>query len=124
MVQYAAEISFIADIKPANFFPRPEVDSTVLKFEFLESPDMSAAMEDFLFAVIKAAFSHRRKSLKNSMAGGELGLDKEVVIRALTQASIAPERRAETLSVKEFKALAAAVWQLCPEMEKERKNRN
>lgn len=124
VVQYAADIAFVADIKPANFFPKPEVESTVLKFEFLASPDMSSAMEDFLFAVIKAAFSHRRKSLKNSMAGGELGLDKEVVISALTQASIAPERRAETLSVKEFKALAAAVWQLGREMEKERNTGN
>lgn len=115
VVQYAADIAFIADIKPASFFPKPDVESTVLKFEFLDSPDISPAMEDFLFAVIKAAFSQRRKSLKNSMAGGELGLDKQVVISALNQASIVPERRAETLSVKEFKALAAAVWPFRPE---------
>lgn len=112
VVQYAAHIGFVADIKPTCFFPKPDVESTVLKFEFLDAPDISPAMEDFLFSVIKAAFSHRRKSLKNSMCGGELGLDKEVVKLALTKASILPERRAETLSVAEFKSLAAAVWQV------------
>jgi len=113
VVQYAAKVGFVADISPASFFPRPDVHSTVLRFDFLESADMSPPMEDLLFDVIKSAFSKRRKSLKNSMVGGELGLEKPVVIQALISASIAPERRAETLSVAEFKALAKAVWQIC-----------
>ncbi|MCP4722724.1 MAG: ribosomal RNA small subunit methyltransferase A, partial [Desulfobacteraceae bacterium] len=112
VVQYAANVGFLPDIKPASFFPNPEVHSTVLRFDFLDSADMSPPMEDLLFDVIKAAFSKRRKSLKNSMVGGELGLEKPVVVRALTHASIVPERRAETLSVAEFKALAMAVWQI------------
>ncbi|MCP3943580.1 MAG: ribosomal RNA small subunit methyltransferase A [Desulfobacteraceae bacterium] len=112
VVQYAAKVGFVADIKPSSFFPKPDVDSTVLRFDFLDSADMSPPMEDLLFDVIKSAFSKRRKSLKNSMVGGELGLEKPDVVRALILASIAPERRAETLSVAEFKALAIAVWQL------------
>jgi len=112
VVQYAARIGFVADIKPTSFFPKPDVDSTVLKFEFFDSPDMSEPMEDLLFAVIKSAFSKRRKTLKNSMTGGELGLAREIVTQALTMASIVPERRAETLSVEEFKALGKAVWQI------------
>ena len=112
VVQYAARVGFVADIKPTAFFPKPDVHSTVLRFDFLSSADMSAPMEDLLFDVIKAAFSKRRKSLKNSMAGGELGLEKSVVIAALTHAAIVPERRAETLSIAEFKALAMAVWQI------------
>jgi 16S rRNA (adenine1518-N6/adenine1519-N6)-dimethyltransferase len=112
VVQYAADVGFVADIKPASFFPKPDVHSTVLRFDFLASEDMSPPMEDLLFDVIKSAFSKRRKSLKNSMVGGELGLEKPVVIDALTQASIVPERRAETLSVAEFKALAIAVWNI------------
>ena len=46
------------------------------------------------------------------MTGGELGLAREIVTQALTMASIVPERRAETLSVEEFKALGKAVWQI------------
>ncbi len=112
VVQYAANVGFVADIKPSSFFPKPEVHSTVLRFDFLDSADMSPPMEDLLFDVIKAAFSKRRKSLKNSMVGGELGLEKPFVVKALTHASIVPERRAETLSVAEFKALAIAVWKI------------
>jgi 16S rRNA (adenine1518-N6/adenine1519-N6)-dimethyltransferase len=112
VVQYAARVGFVADISPSSFFPKPDVHSTVLRFDFLAAADMSPPMEDLLFDVIKSAFSKRRKSLKNSMAGGELGLEKSVVIAALTRAAIEPGRRAETLSVAEFKALATAVWQI------------
>lgn len=116
VVQYAADVGFLADINPGSFFPKPEVHSTVLRFDFLASADMSPPMEDLLFDVIKSAFSKRRKSLKNSMAGGELGIEKPVVIEALTRAAIEPARRAETLSVAEFKALAMAVWQIRQEV--------
>jgi len=112
VVQYAADVGFVADINPSSFFPKPEVHSTVLRFDFLAAADMSPPMEDLLFDVIKSAFSKRRKSLKNSMVGGELSLEKPFVIEALTRAAIVPERRAETLSVAEFKALAMAVWQI------------
>lgn len=112
VVQYAAKISLVTDVKPNAFFPRPKVDSTVLKFEFFDSPDMTEPMEDLLFAVIKAAFSKRRKTLNNSMAGGELGLDKKVAKQALVAAGIDPGRRAETLEIEEFKALGASVWEI------------
>ena len=112
VVQYAADVGFVADINPASFFPKPDVLSTVLRFDFLAAADMSPPMEDLLFDVIKAAFSKRRKTLQNSMTGGELGLEKPVVTEALFRANIVPKRRAETLSVEEFKALAKAVWQI------------
>ncbi len=112
VVQYAADVGFVADINPSSFFPKPDVLSTVLRFDFLPAGDMSPPMEALLFDVIKAAFSKRRKTLKNSMPGGELGLEKPVVVEALSRANIVPQRRAETLSVAEFKALAMAVWQI------------
>ena len=115
VVQYGAAVSFLMDVKPSSFFPRPEVDSTILKFSFCKESDLSLEMEKLLFDVIKGAFSKRRKSLKNSLAKGEMGLTKEFVINALEQANIAPERRAETLSVEEFTALAKAVWHASPE---------
>lgn len=115
IVQYASRIGFIADVGPSSFFPRPDVDSTVLSFDFLPREGVSEATENLLFGVIKAAFSKRRKSLKNSMVGGDLELTKPVVTDALIQASIAPERRAETLSVQEFLALTRALKPLIPE---------
>ncbi len=109
VVQSAADVDFLMDVKPANFFPKPEVDSTILKFTFSRGKGWSGEMEQWLFKVIKGAFSKRRKSLKNALAKGEMGLEKDVVIAALKEANIAPERRAETLSIEEFKALAKAM---------------
>ena len=60
VVQYAARISHMANIRPNSFFPRPDVDSTVLRFDFFETPGMNEEREDLLFAVIKAAFSDRK----------------------------------------------------------------
>ncbi|MBU1341632.1 MAG: ribosomal RNA small subunit methyltransferase A [Proteobacteria bacterium] len=111
VVQYAADISFVATIGPASFFPKPEVDSTILKFNFFETRAFNQEQEKVLFNVIKAAFSKRRKSLKNSMTGGEFDYTKQFVVQVLELAGIDDQRRAETLTVDEFKSLALAVWE-------------
>ncbi len=109
VVQYASSIRRVTVIGPNAFFPRPEVDSTVLRFDFFDTPGMNADKEDLLFEVIKAAFSKRRKTLQNSISGGELGLEKQQAGIALEKAGIDPSRRAETLSVEEFIALSGQV---------------
>lgn len=112
VVQYASKISRVADIGPNNFFPRPEVNSTVLRFDFFETKGISEPDEILLFSVIKAAFSKRRKTLHNAMSGGEMGLTKELVGIALKNAGIDASRRAETLNVQEFIDLSKAVGKL------------
>lgn len=107
--RYAAKISFVAEVGPSSFFPSPEVNSTILQFRFFQSEDFDEHQEKLLFDVIKAAFSKRRKTLKNSMTGGELGYEKQFVLEALASAGIDAQRRAETLSVEEFKALTRAI---------------
>ena len=109
VVQYAADISFVADIGPSSFFPKPAVDSTVLKFKFFHTKDFDTALEKTLFNVIKAAFSKRRKTLKNSMTGGEFEFKRDFIVHVLELAGIDANRRAETLNVDEFKSLAMAV---------------
>jgi len=111
VVQYAADVSQVAQIGPSSFFPKPDVDSTILKFNFFESGEMSFEQEKILFNVIKAAFSKRRKSLKNAMTGGEFEFEKNFIVQALESAGIDAIRRAETLTVEEFKSLAMAVWE-------------
>ncbi|WP_319576577.1 16S rRNA (adenine(1518)-N(6)/adenine(1519)-N(6))-dimethyltransferase RsmA [uncultured Desulfobacter sp.] len=109
VVQYASKISRVTDLGANNFFPRPEVDSTVLRFDFFETQGMGEEDETLLFSVIKAGFSKRRKTLHNAMSGGELGLTKKIVGTALENAGIDASRRAETLSVQEFIDLSKAV---------------
>ncbi|MGD9824692.1 16S rRNA (adenine(1518)-N(6)/adenine(1519)-N(6))-dimethyltransferase RsmA [Desulfobacter sp.] len=113
VVQYASKISRVADIRSNAFFPRPEVDSTVLRFDFFETQGMEEKDEILLFSVIKAAFSKRRKTLHNAMSGGEMGLTKESVGIALANAGIDSSRRAETLNVQEFIDLSKAVGEVC-----------
>lgn len=113
VVQYASKISRVTDIKSNAFFPRPEVDSTVLRFDFFETQGMEEKDEILLFSVIKAAFSKRRKTLHNAMSGGEMGLTKEIVGIALANAGIDSSRRAETLNVQEFIDLSKAVGEVC-----------
>ncbi len=112
VVQYAADVSQVTQIGPSSFFPKPEVDSTILKFNFFKPGMLNLEQEKVLFNVIKAAFSKRRKSLKNAMAGGEFGFEKPFIIHALELAGIDVKRRAETLSVDEFTSLAGAVWKI------------
>lgn len=109
VAQYASRVSRVADIGPSAFFPRPEVDSSILEFEFFTESEFSEKQEKLLFRVIKAAFSKRRKTLRNSLVHPELGFDKKAVSGILQTAGIDPGRRAETLGVSEFKRLTRIV---------------
>ncbi len=82
VVQYASNIKWISNVGPSAFFPRPDVDSTILNFKFSKPTDFNRKQEQLLFQIIKSAFSKRRKSLKNSRVGGDLELKKEFIISA------------------------------------------
>jgi 16S rRNA (adenine1518-N6/adenine1519-N6)-dimethyltransferase len=63
--------------------------------------------EGWLLQVVKAAFAHRRKTLKNSLLFSNLpGLTREVLVMALAKAAIEPNRRPESLGLEEFLRLA------------------
>jgi len=106
MLQYCAAVKTVVDVKAAHFFPRPQIDSTVLEVRFGANRENLAVDETLLFQVIKAAFSKRRKTLKNALAGSELPINAHQAETTLQQSGIDPIRRAETLSVSEFVALS------------------
>jgi 16S rRNA (adenine1518-N6/adenine1519-N6)-dimethyltransferase len=106
MLRYCSGIKKLADVKAPLFFPKPKVDSEVLEIEFKTAPEHSAIDEAFLFKVIKAGFGNRRKTLKNALAASELQIDAKTAAQLLQRSDIDPERRAETLSVKEFVSLS------------------
>lgn len=109
MIQYCAELESVGRVTANRFFPRPKVDSAVLSIVFRTPSALSPEEEDFFFKVIRTAFGRRRKKLRNSLAGGELGLSTAAAQHALERANIDPSRRAETLGVAEFLALSASV---------------
>lgn len=112
VMQYCSKIHKIADLPAHLFFPKPAVDSRVIQVDFFQHTQFSGDKESFLFKVIKAAFSKRRKTLRNSLAGGELGINTKESETALKTAGIDPVRRAETLNVEEYSALTEALWSM------------
>lgn len=106
MLAYCADIRKVATAEAALFFPRPKVDSEVLKISFRDHPLPGTARETFFFATVKAAFGRRRKTLKNALSGSGLALTAVQAHRALQAAGIDPVRRAETLTVEEFVTLS------------------
>ena len=106
MAQYCADIKKIATVKAPLFFPKPKVDSEVIELTFKTDLHHKADDEKLLFKVIKAAFSKRRKTLKNSLTGNILNIDAQQAFSLLDRAGIDPVRRAETLTVPEFVELS------------------
>ncbi len=103
LVQLVAEVSIGLPVPRHAFTPPPQVDSSALVLEFLDAPRAPVADEQRFRALVKAAFQQRRKTLRNSLknfAGGR---------EALARAEIDPQRRAETLSVREFAAIERAL---------------
>lgn len=98
-----------AFVVPASCFrPLPQVDSAVvcLTGQAARDPD-DAGFDEMFMKVVRGAFAHRRKTLINSCR--EEGWEDPVIRQALEQTGIDPRRRAETLTVQEFIALAQAV---------------
>ena len=97
----------VGRIPAGAFFPKPEVDSAIVRVDLHAVPVVPAAELALFFRVARAGFGQRRKQLLNSLAAG-LGLGREPVRAALDAAGLEPRRRAETLSVPEWRALARA----------------
>lgn len=105
-VQISAQVTKVMDVMPSAFWPAPKVTSAVIRLDLRPYPGFNVDKKDF-FRVVKAAFSQRRKTLGNSLAGG-LGLKKEEVIERMLGARISDGRRAESLSIEEFQVLTKA----------------
>lgn len=103
LIGYYAQTEQIATLNPQCFFPRPKVSSTVVKITFRENPSPAVVSFEMLRQVVAAAFSRRRKTLANSL---QSVFDKSQALKMLELAGIDPGRRAETLSIAEFVAMA------------------
>lgn len=107
-VQYYCEVEQVASVPKEVFVPRPKVDSAVLKLSIRKERPVDLIDEKSFFACIKAGFGQRRKTLLNSLTGVN-GLAKEEIKKILEEAGIEPARRAETLNIEEFAAIANGV---------------
>ncbi len=102
-VQFYGQARLVSTIRAGAFWPRPEVDSAIVRLDLYPEPLLPLAQEDAFFRVVKAGFSQKRKQLKNNLLA--LGMGSERVAAALQQAHIDGQRRAETLNLPEWVAL-------------------
>jgi len=87
------------------FFPAPNVDSAVLVVDIFPTPRIREELLDSFFRLVKAGFSQKRKTLRNSLSSG-LHISPTQAAELLTHTDIDPQRRAETLSLDEWESLA------------------
>jgi 16S rRNA (adenine1518-N6/adenine1519-N6)-dimethyltransferase len=103
-VAYRARASLVRRVGREVFWPRPNVDSVVVRIDRLDEPPV-AIDEARLWRVVEEAFGQRRKTIRNAVR--RLGVaDVEQVLRT---AGVPPSARPETLSLQDFARLAAAL---------------
>jgi len=107
-VQFYGQPQIALRLNPALFWPRPDVEAAVVRIDVRDRPPVDAPDERLFFRVARAGFGQKRKQLRNALSAG-LGIDKTQADALLGQARIDPQRRAETLSLAEWAALAQAV---------------
>jgi 16S rRNA (adenine1518-N6/adenine1519-N6)-dimethyltransferase len=85
------------------------VDSCIVRFRcHKESPVPGLEIAEIM-KVVRAAFRQRRKTLRNTLTGGNLGLSRDQVMVALAEANIADSRRAQTLDWTDFGRLTGII---------------
>ncbi|MCZ2127169.1 MAG: 16S rRNA (adenine(1518)-N(6)/adenine(1519)-N(6))-dimethyltransferase RsmA [Anaerolineales bacterium] len=103
-VQVYGAPSLRAKIPAGAFFPIPNVDSAVLRIDIYPQPLIPNERLGAFFKLIKAGFSQKRKTLRNSLSSG-LHIQTQAAEDLLNQANVNPMRRAETLSIEEWRTL-------------------
>src|SRR5690606_30383545 len=99
MIQWRFEVERLFDVGPEAFSPPPRVDSSVVRLRPRERADYAVRDPQRLSRLVQAAFAQRRKTLRNSLRG-------LVTPEQLIGTGIDPDRRAETLSPRDFMRLS------------------
>lgn len=109
-VQFYTKPRKLLDIGRDYFYPEPEVDSSFVELMVLQRPSVDVSDADKFFAVVRAGFGQRRKTLLNSLLSSEaITLDKNALAELLKKIDIDPGIRAERLSLEEFARIANAL---------------
>ena len=109
-VQYYATPYIAANVPQNCFMPRPNVGSAVIRLTLHEEPPVKVKDEKLLFALIRASFNQRRKTLVNGLTNAaELNLSKEEVQSALEELGFSATIRGEALTLEQFAQLTDAL---------------
>ena len=116
--QYYSDIKIINNnISPNCFLPKPKINSSLIKFTpkknlYLTYPGLdnnnNNLDQDFLFSLVKQAFSKRRKTLVNCLNEFH-GLTKQKITDILIQNNLDQNIRGEALDIKDFINIASKI---------------
>jgi 16S rRNA (adenine1518-N6/adenine1519-N6)-dimethyltransferase len=103
-VQVYGEAKIVRRIPAGAFYPPPKIDSSAVAVDLYPEPLISLEDIDLFFRIAKAGFGQKRKMLRNAVSAG-MHLSGAQTAELLESAGIDPKRRAETLSIEEWKTL-------------------
>jgi len=106
-VRFYGQPQIVMRLNPAAFWPRPDVESAVVRIDVYAAPPVPVPDEALFFRVVRAGFGQKRKQLRNALGAG-LKIGKARADALLAEAEIDPTRRAETLALDEWAALTRA----------------
>ncbi len=107
MIQWRLKVERLFNVAPGAFTPPPKVDSSVVRLVPHAVPPVHVHDPQRFAQIVQAAFSQRRKVLRNTLKG-------LVAPETMERLGIDPGRRAETLSLQEFAGLANTAALTCP----------
>jgi 16S rRNA (adenine1518-N6/adenine1519-N6)-dimethyltransferase len=110
-VAYRADGALVRRVPPSVFWPRPKVESVIIRLVRRDEPSVGVD-EDRLWTVVDAGFAERRKTMRNALR--RLGIEGQDADHLLEAVGIAPSARAETLSLEDFARIAEALSPLTP----------
>jgi 16S rRNA (adenine1518-N6/adenine1519-N6)-dimethyltransferase len=119
--RYHTLLEPLMHIRASAFWPRPDVDSMLVRFFLREHPPVEVPDEALLFRIVRGSFHMRRKTLLNTLAES-LGLGKPQLERLCRHAGIDPQRRGETLTLEEFAKLARLAHEHVEAIEQRRRD--
>lgn len=106
-VQYYAQPEIVANVPPNCFMPRPKVGSAVIRLTRHREAPVQVKDENQMFALIRASFNQRRKTLVNGLNNApDITHSKEDIILALDKMGLSANVRGETLSLEQFAKLS------------------
>lgn len=106
-VQYYAQVYLAANVPPNCFIPRPNVGSAVIRLDRHKQPPVKVKDEGLLFALIRASFNQRRKTLQNGLNNSpEIPYTKGQIGEAIKSLGLPASVRGEALTLEQFGKLA------------------
>ena len=106
-VQYYAEPYIVANVPPNCFMPRPNVGSAVIRLTRHQTPPVTTKDPKLMFALIRASFNQRRKTLQNGLNNSpDISFTKEQIAAAIESLGLPAAVRGEALTLEQFAALS------------------